>query len=149
MWLFCKTHPGPNTAKPWYAMGAPYRLPWVLTSLQDEAPLNLMDPGPPFGCVSKVEVSSVRWDGNSSCCSLGAVPHQALREHVDETCMLRPILLPLLFLLPIHYISFFFFPGTVTLAAAPPDWAESTKLHITRRHRMPILGLETSSLSLQ
>lgn len=108
MWLFCKTHPGPNTAKPWYAMGAPYRLPWVLTSLQDEAPLNLMDPGPPFGRVSKVELSSVRWDGNSSCCSLGAVPHQALREHVDETCMLRPILLPLLFLLPIHYISFFF-----------------------------------------
>lgn len=80
------------------------------------------------------------------------MPHWALTEHVNETCVLRPILLPLLFLLPIHYIylyiylSLYFFPGTDTLAAAPPDWAESTKLHITQRHWVPILGLETSSL---
>lgn len=47
------------------------------------------------------------------------------------------------------YKFIFFSPDTDTLAAAPPDWAESTNLHITQRHWVPILSLETSSLTLE
>lgn len=56
--------------------------------------------------VSKAESGLVRQDGNSSYCSLGAVPHPALAERVDKTYMLWPIRPPpLLFPLPFHYIS--------------------------------------------
>lgn len=50
--------------------------------------------------------SLVRQDENKSCWSLGPVPHPSLAEHMDKTYVFWPILLPVLFPLPFHYIFY-------------------------------------------
>lgn len=85
----------------------PTELSWLLRTLGLHLVLS----------VSKAEMGLVRQDGNSSCCSFGAVPHPALAERVDKTYVLWPVLLPLLFPLPFHYVSLVL-TGTITPAPA-------------------------------
>lgn len=81
-------------------------LSWLLGTLSLHLALD--------GGVSKAEMGQ---DGNSSCCSLGAVPHAALDKHADKIYVIWLILLPLLFPLPFHYISVGL-TGTITSALA-------------------------------
>ena len=98
---------------------SPTELSWLLRTLG----LHLA-----LGGASKTEMGLVRQDGNSSCCSPGAVPHPALPEHADKTYVLWSILLPLLFPLPFHYISMVL-TGTTTPTPAT-TW-------LGRKHRTP------------
>lgn len=117
-WFFCKATPVPTLGLiqqssggnnmgglltlqsflsiPLLSVLSPNELSWFLWTLG----LHLAPSG-----ISKAEKFG-RQDENKSCWSLGPMPHPSLAECMDKTYVFRPILLPVLFPLPFHYIFY-------------------------------------------